>query len=317
MRILIAEDDPIMRRLLEVKLRKWGHEVILVSDGLEAWRVLQREDAPQLAILDWMMPGMEGVQLCREVRKRGDCPYTYVLLLTAKGQKEDIVEGIHAGADDYLTKPFDTHELRARLRAGERILDLQARLIAVMETLRERAARDSLTGCWNHSAILELLQTELARAHREGTSTGVILADLDHFKQINDTHGHMVGDEVLREVAQRIRMALRPYDQIGRYGGEEFLIVLPRCEALTTMTVAERLRASVASTALALGSSAPSLTLSLGLAVSARLAVVGSLVRAADRALYRAKDGGRNRWEWADPADLMDEPAEAQGLASP
>src|SRR5260370_29028906 len=191
MRILIAEDDPIMRRLLEVKLRKWGHEVTVVGDGLQAWRVLQREDAPQLAILDWMMPGMEGVQLCREVRKRGECPYTYVLLLTAKGQKEDILEGIHAGADDYLTKPFDTHELRARLRAGERILDLQARLIAVMDTLREPAARDSLTGCWNHSAILQLLPVELTRAHPAVTSTASTLPDLNQFKHLKTTTGPM------------------------------------------------------------------------------------------------------------------------------
>ena len=176
-----------------------------------------------------------------------------------------------------------------------------------------------MTGCWNHSAILELLQVELVRAHREGTSTGVILADLDHFKQVNDTYGHMVGDEALREVAQRIRMAVRPYDQVGRYGGEEFLIVLPRCEAFSAMTVAERLRVSVASTALSLGSAAPSATLSMGLAVSAgtRLAAVGSLVQSADRALYRAKAGGRNRCEWAGPADLMDEPTEAPRLAAP
>src|SRR6266540_3454096 len=143
MKVLIAEDDPVSRRLLEVKLRRWGHEVIVVGDGSEAWRVLQQADAPQLAILDWMMPGMDGVQVCREVRSRAEGRYTYLLLLTARGQKEDIVQGIEAGADDYLTKPFDSTELQARLRAGERVLDLQARLLSALEALRDQATRDS------------------------------------------------------------------------------------------------------------------------------------------------------------------------------
>jgi two-component system cell cycle response regulator len=298
MKILIAEDDPVSRRLLQVKLGQWGHDVLLAGNGEEAWQLLQQPDAPQLAILDWMMPGMDGVQVCREVRKRADGQYTYLLLLTARGQKEDIVEGIEAGADDYLTKPFDLPELQARLRSGQRILDLQARLISALDALREQATLDSMTRLWNHSAILDILNCEMARARREGTALWVMLADLDHFKQINDTHGHVAGDSVLREVARRMKGAVRPYDQIGRYGGEEFLVVLPGCDRPDAVNVAERLRGRVGDQPLIVEGTSVSVTISLGLAYWDGTES-GALIHAADVALYRAKNEGRNRVEVA------------------
>jgi diguanylate cyclase (GGDEF)-like protein len=192
-----------------------------------------------LAILDWMMPGLDGVEVCRKVRQAGGAPYVYLIMLTGRAERRDVVQGMGAGADDYLSKPFDEQELRVRLRAGRRIVDLQ-------EALRTLATRDALTGTWNRRAILEILRRELARGAREGTPVGVVLADLDHFKRVNDTLGHLTGDAVLSEAARRIGAALRPYDALGRYGGEEFLIVLPGCDPEGASQVAERVRGRVA-----------------------------------------------------------------------
>jgi two-component system, cell cycle response regulator len=308
MRVLIAEDDPVSRRLLELKLQQWGHEVVATHDGDQAWQLLQQEGAPQLAILDWMMPGMDGIQVCREVRRRAEGQYTYLLLLTARGRKEDIVEGINAGADDYLTKPFHGHELQARLRAGQRVLDLQARLMAALDTLREQATHDAMTCLWNHSAILDILQREIARAERESGRLAVMLADLDYFKRINDTHGHMIGDAVLREAAQRMSASVRPFDHVGRYGGEEFMIVLPGCNEPNACRVAERLRQHVRGKPLTTDSMSIPVTISVGLvAWEGGRTDAGSLVHAADVALYRAKRGGRDRIEVAAPGTEFQE----------
>jgi diguanylate cyclase (GGDEF)-like protein len=300
-RILVAEDDPVSRYLLEAFLVKWGYEVIVAADGVEAWQALQHDNAPQLALLDWMMPGMDGVEICRRVRKRAAEPYTYILLVTAKGQKQDILEGLEAGADDYLTKPFDPQELRARLRVGRRILELQEQLIQAREELRAQATHDPLTGLWNRAAILETLQRELARAERQRTPVAIIMADVDHFKQINDAYGHLAGDAVLGEVSQRMRAAIRSYDAIGRYGGEEFLIVTSGCDVTIALKLAERVRSCVSREPINIAGGTFPATLSLGVAASSEAGDADQLVRAADAALYRAKNSGRNRVELALP----------------
>src|SRR5580692_9160242 len=202
--VLIAEDDPIFRRILESWFKKWDYQVTAVENGVDAWEVLQREDAPQLVILDWMMPGMDGIEICRRIRSGDQGVYRYVLLLTAKDDKQDVIAGLEAGADDYLTKPFDVDELRARVRAGKRILDLQAALFHAQDDLQSAALHDSLTGLWNRGAILDLLRREVCRRQRTGDALGVIMADIDYFKKINDTHGHLVGDAVLQEVTRRL-----------------------------------------------------------------------------------------------------------------
>jgi diguanylate cyclase (GGDEF)-like protein len=296
-KILIAEDDRLSRRMLEAILTESGYEVQLAYDGREALRMLQSPDAPQLAILDWMMPVLDGIQVCREVRKGGQQPYTYILILTSRDHKKDIIEGLDAGADDYLVKPFDAHELRARLRAGCRILDLQNQLIAAREALREQATHDMLTGLLNRGTILELLRRELSRGERDGTGMGVVLADLDHFKSINDTHGHLAGDGVLRETARRMRGALRAHDLIGRYGGEEFLLLLPGCDLATATALADRLRKCVAASPVILAEGPVPVTMSLGVAASdePQMAEAETMLRVADTALYRAKRAGRNR----------------------
>jgi two-component system cell cycle response regulator len=296
-RILIADDDDVLRHVLQATLGKWGYEVVIARNGLEAWRILQAADAPKLAILDWIMPGMDGIEVCREIRRRVHEPYIYILLLTAKDRKKDVVAGMDAGADDYLAKPFDPDELKVRLRAGMRILDLQAELLAARERLQYQATHDSLTDLLNRAATLEALSLELERASRQGTPLSIVLADIDHFKQINDTHGHAVGDAVLCEAARRMKSSVRVYDSVGRYGGEEFLFILPGCDAGSAVSQAERLRRAITGHPIELSQLTICFTLSMGLVV--RLEGIPDdldpLIQEADAALYRAKLRGRDR----------------------
>jgi len=301
MRILAAEDSPVFQFMLHSMLLKWGYQVAMVSDGNQAWAALQAEDPPSLAILDWMMPGLDGVELCRRLRAANREPYIYVLLLTARTESRDLVEGIEAGADDYLTKPFNAAELRARLRAGRRIVDLQRELVVAREALRQQATHDGLTGLLNRSAILEVLQNELARSARSNLPLSILMVDLDHFKQINDTYGHLAGDTVLADAARRMRGSIRRYDSVGRYGGEEFLAVLPGCDGAAAAVQAERLRLALASALFSAGRHHITATCSIGSA-SCSGAVpcdADDLIRYADSALYAAKEHGRNRTESA------------------
>jgi two-component system, cell cycle response regulator len=318
-RILVAEDDPVSRRLLEVFLVKWGYEVVLATTGLEALQFLERMDAPRLALLDWMMPGMEGVQVCRKLREFKDRPYVYVLLLTARTQKEDLLHGLDSGADDYLTKPFDSQELRARLHVGQRILDLQDKLIAAGEELLFRATHDNLTGICNRGVIMDSIRRERSRQDRGGNSFAIVLADLDHFKYVNDTHGHLAGDAVLQEAARRMTNFIRPYDAVGRYGGEEFLIVVPSSDAMGALGLSERIRQGIeAKPVLAEGASI-SITASFGVAASTpgHLLDPQEMLRLADDALYRAKKNGRNRCELAAEQDLNTHRSSAVDPVSP
>ena len=178
MKVLVAEDSPTFRLALERMLKKWGYEVVLAENGLAALEILQAEDSPRLALIDWMMPGSDGVEVCRRIREMNREPYIYIILLTAKNTAEELVEGMEAGADDYLTKPVNSHELRVRLRAGRRIIDLQEELVTAREALRRQATRDALTGLWNRNSMTEILARELKRAKRESNSLSVIMADL-------------------------------------------------------------------------------------------------------------------------------------------
>jgi two-component system cell cycle response regulator len=300
MRILIADDSIVSRHLLDATLRKWGYEVVVACDGLEAWEVLQQDNAPRIAILDWVMPGLSGLEVCRRIRDRSrdsESAYTYILLLSSRSQREDLIEGLESGADDYLTKPFDQHELKVRLRAGTRIIDLQRELLAAREELREQATKDFLTRLWNRSSILDILQRELVRGAREHRPVGVVLTDLDRFKSVNDTYGHFAGDAVLREFSRRMLTCMRPYDEIGRYGGEEFLVVLPGCDESSTFNQAERMRNALASEPMLLSDERHLVTGSFG-ATSWNMSMPANaetLIRIADNALYRAKNQGRNR----------------------
>lgn len=307
MKILIAEDDPVSSRVLEEFLRKWGHRVVAVTNGADAWSVLQTEDPPRIAILDWMMPEVEGVEICRRTRALSSKAYTFLILLTAHGQKDSLLTGLKAGADDYLSKPFDGEELRARLQVAERILRVQDELIAARDALHFQATHDLLTGVASRGAAMDFLTRELARGFRERNTLSVVLADLDHFKRINDQHGHLSGDSVLQEVAQRMLKCTRAYDCIGRYGGEEFLVIFPSSNEEGAMRQAQRIRVAVALAPVQTPEERLSVTLSLGVVISetSRLQEATELLKAADSALYRAKAMGRNRVELAAPAELL------------
>ena len=298
--VLVAEDDPLFRRILESWLGKWEYRVTAAEDGLKAWQVLENGNAPQLLILDWIMPGVDGIELCRRIRSRKQLRYPYILLLTARDDKQDLVNGLNAGADDYLTKPFDVNELQARLRVGKRILTLQDELIRAREELRFEAMHDRLTQLWNRGAILDFLYRELERAKRTGDPVGVLMLDVDHFKRVNDTHGHLIGDTVLREAAHRLHQSARTYDWVGRYGGEEFLVILLNCSAEDVKKQAERLRSSVADTPVSTQAGEINITASIGAAtIQGGDINQEKLLQSADSALYRAKELGRNRVELA------------------
>jgi diguanylate cyclase (GGDEF)-like protein len=239
MRILIAEDDPVSSRVLATTLTKWGHDVVTTENGLEAWAALQQDHAPRLAILDWMMPGIEGPEVCRRARRDVKTAPTYIILLTALRQKEQIVAGLEAGADDYLTKPFDRNELRVRLQAGARIVELQGNLAqrvqeleaAIAErkraenALRNLSLTDDLTGLCNHRGFFNLAEHHLKTARRVRQSSLLIYADLDGLKEINDTLGHTEGSLAIAKTAEVLRQTFRTSDIVARLGGDEFAIL--------------------------------------------------------------------------------------------
>jgi two-component system cell cycle response regulator len=295
MKILIAEDDMTSRLVLGATLKKLGHEVIAVGDGQQAWDSLNKEHFP-LLISDWMMPDMDGLELCRLIRGANHAQYTYIILLTSMGGKSSYLDGMDAGADDFITKPLDEAHFTARLRVAERIL-------ALHDTLRSQARIDGMTGLMNRTAILECLGEELGRARRDNLPLSVVLLDLDHFKQVNDVHGHAAGDAVIQEAARRMKNTMRGYDQVGRYGGEEFLIVAPGCGLENCLNMAERVRESIAREPIETSEGPLPITCSLGAAVALPSVreEANALIARADAALYCAKASGRNRAEFAEP----------------
>src|ERR1700676_3015570 len=284
------------RRLLAKTLEREGYEVIAVENGRLGLHQLSLPDAPRLALLDWMMPELDGAGVFLGIRKQRERPYVHIVLVTSRVSKQDIVAGLEAGADDYLTKPWDPAELTARLRVGQRILQLEDRLVEARETMRFKATHDPLTSLFNRGVIVDLLARELTRTRREKGCTVVMLGDLDHFKEVNDSYGHIVGDEVLREVARRLLTSARSYDFVGRYGGEEFLIVLNNCDSGQAIVRAEQVRSEIASRPIQTARGPLSVTMSLGILASREwdLNLVEEILNETDQALYRAKADGRN-----------------------
>ena len=297
MKVLVAEDNLTTRTMMAAILKNWGFEVVAAIDGEEAWTMLQEADAPRMALLDWEMPGLDGVEICRRIRERETAgnAYTYLLLLTSRGDQRDIVTGIEAGADDYVVKPFDRHELRARMRVGQRIIELQTELYRLQEKFRHLSRTDSLTGCLNRRAILERLEAELARARRDGKPLGVAMLDIDHFKPINDARGHAAGDEVLCGLVRRLECETRLSDMFGRIGGEEFLILWPATDLESGCLAAESIRAGIEHPFFSVGEDQFPVTVSIGVTASGGDEPAEATVARADEALFAAKQNGRNR----------------------
>ena len=305
MNILVAEDDRVSALKLQRSLERMGYRVTVARDGLEAWKLID-EGGVCLLVSDWMMPGIDGPELCRRIRARPDPAYTYVILLTARDSRDDRLEGLQAGADDFLGKPLDTGELVARLNVARRILAMQEQLrthaaqLAALhvalehqnEMLSERASTDGLTGLRNRRHFDETLATTLAFADRQGHPVSLVMIDVDHFKQFNDAFGHLAGDEVLRVVADSLRCGARSHDVVARYGGEEFAVILPGADEAAAQAVADRLRASIAD----LSWPRRAVTVSLGISTVLLPATVAEqLIGEADRALYHSKAQGRDR----------------------
>ncbi len=294
MKVLVADDDPVTRHVLRATLTQLGHHPVLCHDGTTALNALTAAEPPQLAILDWNMPGLDGLAVCRAIRTASPS-YVYVILVSARDTRADVIEALESEVDDYLSKPLDLIELRLRLRAGERVLAVQEHLLNIQTALTYQATHDALTGLMNHGAIVKQLERELNRARRGAAPLTVMLADLDHFKAINDRYGHQVGDAVLREAGGRMKNALRSCDAIGRYGGEEFLIITPDSDPAGALMAAERVRLSSALAPMSVNQQQIAVTLSIGVACSSRgLDDPGDLIKAADMALYQAKHRGRN-----------------------
>ena len=292
MKILIADDDPISRRLLEATLSGWGYDVLVTCDGNEAWEAMQQPEAPGLVISDWMMPHIDGLELCRKIRQMEKTGYIYFIILTAKGMKEDVIEGLEAGADDFLIKPFNREELKYRTRIGKRIIELEQRILKL-------AATDSLTGVLNRRAFMERMEQEIQRSLRENTSLSLILTDIDYFKKVNDRYGHQTGDIVLQRFTEQLLDSSRPYDIVGRYGGEEFVICLPGANISQSVSVAERMRSKLEEMKILPPDSSKSIRITASFGTTAFLIgseeKADSLIKRADNALYKAKNEGRNR----------------------
>src|SRR3954468_2172979 len=292
MKILLVEDSYLERTKLGCLLGDWGFEYVAVGSGTEAVKLLEGAEPPDLALLDWLLPGLDGIDVLRRIRKLTHGNYIYTVMLTAKTNKRDRTLAMDAGADDFLSKPVDATELRSRIMVGKRIVELQ-------QSLRFAATHDFLTTLLNRSEILSALEREVSRGARDDKPASIILADIDHFKRVNDTLGHAAGDDVLKEVARRLKADLRPYDIVGRYGGEEFLIVLPGCNLANGVKRANEIRKLVAAKPISTPAGATSATLSMGVTATdaSRYCTPAEFLHEADMSLYAAKKNGRNRVE--------------------
>ncbi|MDY0060018.1 MAG: diguanylate cyclase [Myxococcota bacterium] len=304
MRVLIADDDAVSRKIIQTAVERLGHESVIATDGHEAWtRYLGAEF--DVIISDWMMPGMDGLELCRKVRAEGGSLYTYFIVLSALGERKDRLTGMLAGADDYLTKPLDFDDLQVRLFAAARVTSLhkklaaqKAELLHLNEELFQQSRRDPLTKVGNRLRLQEDLETMAARVRRYHQCYAVALCDVDFFKSYNDTYGHQAGDETLVQLAEVIVALCRAGDQVYRYGGEEFVIVYPEQTVARASEGMARILAGVVGLQRAhRGNPAGVVTISAGIAELGERGTedVDLVLRRADAALYSAKQAGRNR----------------------
>lgn len=295
MKVFIVDDDPGSRFLLSAALGQMGYKPEAFSTGEELLAEFPDDDIC-LLLLDWVLPGLDGMEVCRTIRAKAGGDNHYIILVSAREGSHEIREALESGASDYIIKGQDPGEMRARIGVGIRTVILENERAELNRKLKQMARVDSSTGLLNHSVILQELAVELNRGEREGSSTGVLILDIDHFKAVNDTYGHPVGDEVILRFAGMLRSSCRPYDRIGRYGGDEFLVILPRSDIEVCMAVAARLKAATAGIDFSDIVMGLAVTFSAGACASGnRIKYAGALVAAADTALYRAKAAGRDQ----------------------
>ena len=303
MKILLAEDIEVTRKLVKKLLEDKGYEVVEAGDGQEAWEIFQKEkEKIHIALIDWLMPRLNGIQLCKKIKATEIPGYVYTIFLTGKVDIDNVVAGLGAGADDYVTKPFDKRELFSRIDVGMRYVQLQQKLMEANHKLRILSITDGLTQILNRRALLERLEEELYRASRENVFFCLIMLDIDHFKRVNDEYGHQAGDKVLVEVVNRVKSKLRPYDIIGRYGGEEFLVGIFGADKETGIKKAENFRKCVDEKEFVYNGKKLKISISLGVSCQKIgdtkndiLQLLDDLTKKADDALYKAKETGRNK----------------------
>lgn len=300
-RILLVDDEPTQRLIMARLLKRAGYNVEVAGNGKEALEKIAAGDF-QLMITDWEMPEMDGIALCRELRATPGKGYIYTILLTARDAIEHVVTGLQSGADDYLTKPVIEPELIARLSTGRRIVTLERSLRTANEENRRLSITDPLTGAYNREFLLARLPKEIEATIDRDSALSIAMVDVDHFKAVNDLHGHAAGDLALRHIARCLTLALRTEDRVARFGGEEFVVLLPGCGLARAGAEAERLRLGVQAAPLVEGGATVGLSVSIGVAEWAGpVEEVSRLLVRADEALYRAKRLGRNRVESAEP----------------
>lgn len=295
MRIAIVDDDLISRQILKTSLNRFGHEVVEAPDGEAAWELIQ-ESNPRFIITDWLMPRMDGLELIRNIRAAGQKNYTYIIIISGKEDKNDVVTGLEAGADDYLVKPFDVFELRARVSIGVRILELETDLKIARDQMEAMAMHDYLTGLLSRRAIYTHLIGELDRSLRENRPISVIMMDLDHFKSLNDQYGHLVGDQALCMASEQVMRNVRSYDWAGRWGGDEFMIVLPNTNSQEACAISERICSKINSVGIETSENEKvQLQASLGVVTHHTGKIsIDQLIHQTDNALYAAKMAGRH-----------------------
>lgn len=310
MNALVVEDDKAARLILQNWLESLGYEVMTAQNGEDGWSAMAGERVPKLILLDWSVPGLDGIELCRRLRARSWPYYPYVIMIAGRNHRDDVAHALESGADDYLAKPFEIADLEARLKVAGRILMLQDQLIKDREEYRTLAMKDPLTQVWNRTAFLDLLSRELNRSVRQKTEVGLLFLDLDHFKSVNDSLGHLAGDFVLMEITRRLSKMLRSYDFIGRFGGEEFCVALPGCPSDVVGRRAEMIRCAITADPVRVGNIDIPVTVSIGATASGKSSAI-DLVAVADVALYRAKTAGRNctvhcnnSWETHSPESM-------------
>lgn len=297
--VLVADDERVSRTLLMRVLESWGYDAVEADSGAAAWELLNQDDPPRIAIIDWMMPSMDGVEICRRLRDRTDGPLIYTILLTSKTDESALIHALEQGAHDFQTKPANPGELRARLLVGRRFVEADDRLNESLARMEQMAATDALTGVANRRHFFQLAERELYRIQRSRSPVALMVIDIDNFKEINDSYGHAAGDAALCHLVAVCQLSLRRTDVIARFGGDEFVVLLPECDPPTAVQTAERLRHSVNATPVPDKSGAFQVEVTIGVATTAEgsspVDDIGTLLRLADEALYEGKAKGRNR----------------------